>query len=74
MGHSWPWYALAMVGAYQLTAAVLGAVVRCAVRGAAQAGAVCRCRSAARTSAVLVMYHPQPEAAPNGPSGSREIR
>ncbi|MGW1376283.1 hypothetical protein ACWD6P_18705 [Streptomyces sp. NPDC002446] len=39
LGHSWPWYALALVGVYRLTATGLDALVRRVVRTASQARA-----------------------------------
>lgn len=37
LGHSWPWYALAVFGAYRLTAAGLDALVRRVTHTALQA-------------------------------------
>ncbi len=39
LGHSWPWYALALVGVHRLTATGLDALVRRVVRTASQARA-----------------------------------
>ncbi|GAU70421.1 putative hypothetical protein [Streptomyces sp. NBRC 110611] len=36
LGHSWPWYALALLGVYRLTATGLDALVRHVVRTASQ--------------------------------------
>ncbi|MFH9225348.1 hypothetical protein [Streptomyces lydicus] len=48
--HSWPWYALALVGVYRLTATGLDALVRRVVRTASQARA--EHRATARLTAV----------------------
>lgn len=37
LGHSWPWHALEIIGACQLTAAVLNALVRIVARTASHA-------------------------------------
>lgn len=58
MGHTWPWYALALVGAYWLTSLGFDAVMRRVARLASQASA--EHRSAARTSAAPVTDSPQP--------------
>lgn len=48
MGHPWTWYALALVGAYQLTAAGFDAIVRRVVRIASQAKSELRSAKADR--------------------------
>lgn len=53
LGHSWPWYALALVGVYRLTATGLDALVRRVVRTATQARAEHHAIVTARTAALL---------------------
>ncbi|MEU5211670.1 hypothetical protein [Streptomyces sp. NPDC020742] len=57
LGHAWPWYALALVGVYRLTATGLDALVRRVVRTVSQACAEDHhAATAARTTAVPLLH------------------
>ncbi|MBL1087807.1 MULTISPECIES: hypothetical protein [Streptomyces] len=68
--HEWPWYALALVGAYRLTATGLDALVRRVVRAASQAraehpSAPARPYAGPAPRGPLGPYRPRPGAFPD---------